>query len=101
MRSSNRLIGCVVAAGVASVSADVVAPRMILPAPHALCSDPTPDSAVPAELTWHRPVHAGSTSVPSVDVLITATLARWPRLPKPAHVLLIPQDVSIMASTEL
>ena len=101
LRSSNRLIGGVIAASVASGSADVVAPRTVLPALHTLCTDPTPDSAVPAEFYWHRPVHAGSASVPSVDDLVTTTLAEWPRLPTPVHVPLIPQDVSTTASTEL
>ena len=46
-------------------------------------------------------MRAGSASVPSVDVLITATLTEWLRLPVPVCVPLIPQDVAAMISAEL
>ena len=46
-------------------------------------------------------MRAGTASVPSVDVLITATLAEWLHLPALVCVPLIPQDVSAMASAEL
>ena len=101
MQSSVRLIGCIIATVVALVSAGVVALCMILPALPTSCADPAADSTVPAEFYWHCPVHTGTASVPSVDVLITATLAEWLRFPTQVHVPLIPQDVSTMASTEL
>ena len=74
---------------------------MILPVLPTSCADPAADSTVPAEFYWHCHVHAGTASVPSVGVPITATLAEWLRLPAPVHVPLIPQDVAAMASTEL
>ena len=101
LQSSVRLIGCVIATVIALVSAGVVAPCMILPALPTSYADPAPDSAVPAEFYWHCPVHAGTTSIPSINVLITATLTEWLRLPIPVRVPLIPQDVSAMASAEL
>ena len=101
MQLSVRLIGCVIATVVALVSADVVAPHMILPALPTSCTDPAPGSAVPAEFYWHCPMRVGTASVPSVDVLITATLTEWLRLPVLVHVPLIPQDVSAMANVEL
>ena len=98
LQSGGRLIDCVTATVVALVLA-VVAQRVVLPAPSIMCADPSPGSAVPAQFYWHCPMCAGAISIPSIDALVPATLAKWLRLPAPVHTLQFPQDVPAVAST--
>ena len=101
LQSSVRLFYCVAASVVALVPAIVVAHRMVLPALSIMCADPSPGSAVLAQFYWHCPMCAGAISIPSIDALVPATLARWLHLPAPVPAPQFPQDVPAVASAGL
>ena len=85
LQSGSQLIDCVTASVFALVPAVVVAHRMVLLVLSTTCTDPSPDSAVPAEYYWRCPVRAGTVSVSSISILIPATLAEWLCLPAPVR----------------
>ena len=74
LQSGGRLIDCVTATVIALISA-VVAQHVVLPVQSTTFANPSPGSSVPAELCWHCPVRGCAISVPSIGVLVPATLA--------------------------